>query len=84
MLSPREWVNQIVANSQQEPMTTEAVLKNLERNIGQGEKTLERVQAVLNYIDGELIDRRGGQVMRDLWSTVADYLEKVQEASVAA
>mgnify|MGYP001587396084 CR=1 FL=1 len=84
MLGPSEWVRQIIEKSQNEPMTTEAVLKSLERNIGQGEKTIERVQAVLTYIDGELIDRRGGQVMRDLWTTVADYLEKVQEASVAA
>lgn len=79
MLGPREWVNHIVASSQQEPMETEVVLKSLERNLGQGEKMIPRVQAVLTYIDGELIERRGGQVMRDLWHTVADYLEKVQE-----
>ena len=35
-------------------------------------------------IDGELIDRKGGQIMRDLWTTVADYLEKVQEGLAAA
>jgi len=38
----------------------------------------------LNYIDGELIERRGGQAMRDLWQTVTDYLEKVQEGLAAA
>ena len=84
MLSPREWVNAILAKSQEEPMTTEEVLKSLERNIGQGEKTVERVQAVLTYIDDELIERRDGQAMRDLWQTVADYLEKVQEGLAAA
>jgi len=84
MLGPREWVSQIVEKSQQEAMTTEAVLKSLERNVGQGEKAIERVCSILNYIDGELIDRKGGQIMRDLWATVADYLEKVQEGMAAA
>ncbi len=83
MASSGEWVRQIVAKSQEEAMTTEAVLKSLERYVGQGEKTLGRVQAVLDYIDGELIERRGGQTMRDLWATVADYLEKVQEGIAA-
>jgi len=45
MLSPREWVNATVAKSQEEPMTTEDVLKSLERNIGLGEKTVERAWA---------------------------------------
>ena len=27
-----------------------------------GDKALERVQAVLDYIDGELVERRGGRV----------------------
>ncbi|MBX7198503.1 MAG: hypothetical protein K1X51_03930 [Rhodospirillaceae bacterium] len=84
MLSPREWVNAIVTKSLSEPMATEDVLKSLERNIGQSERTIERVQAILNHIDGELVERRGGQVMRDLWHTVADYLEKVQEGQAAA
>ncbi|MHB1207673.1 MAG: hypothetical protein ACYCZX_19070 [Rhodospirillaceae bacterium] len=84
MLGPSEWVRQILEKSQQEPMTTEAVLKSLERNIGQGEKTIDRIQALLVYIDGELVERRGGPVMRDLWSTIADYLEKVQEGMAAA
>lgn len=84
MASAAEWVRQIVANSQAKPMATETVLKSLERHIGQGERALERVQAVLEYIDGELVERRGGLVMRDLWATVADYMEKVQEAQAAA
>ncbi len=58
--------------------------KSLERNVGQGEKAIERVRSILNFIDGELIDRKGGQIMRDLWATVADYLEKVQEGMAAA
>lgn len=84
MLSPREWVNHIISCSQEEPMATEDVLKSLERNIGQGEKTIERVRAVLTHIDGELAECRGGQAMRDLWSTITDYLEKVQEGLAAA
>jgi hypothetical protein len=84
MASPSEWVRQILANSQSQPMTTEAVLKSLEKHIGQGEKALSRIQDVLAYIDGELIERRGGLAMRDLWATVSDYLEKVQEARAAA
>jgi hypothetical protein len=84
MASASEWVRQIVASSQEKAMTSEAVLKSLERHIGQGEKAIERVQAILEYIDGELIERKGGLVMRDLWTTVSDYLEKVQEARAAA
>ncbi len=84
MASAAEWVRQIVASSQDKPMTTEAVLKNLERHVGQGDRARDRVQAVLEYIDGELIERRGGLAMRDLWATVSDYLEKVQEAKAAA
>ncbi len=84
MLTASDWVKNIVSRSQQEAMPTEDVLKSLERNVGQGEKALPRIQAILNYIDGELIDRRGGQIMRDLWSTVADYMEKVQEGLAAA
>ena len=83
MLTASDWVKHIVSRSQQEPMPTEDVLKSLERNVGQGEKALARVQAVLDFIDRELIERRGGQVMRDLWHTVADYLEKVQEGMAA-
>ena len=84
MASASIWVQQIVAKSQEEPMATEAVLKSLEKHVGQGEQMLVRVQGILEYIDGQLIERRGGQVMRDLWATVADYLEKVQEGRAAA
>lgn len=84
MLSPREWVNHILSRSQSDPMSTEDVLKSLERNVGQGPQMLERVQAILYYIDCELVERRGGQIMRDLWSTVADYQEKVLEGQAAA
>lgn len=87
MASAGEWVRQIVARSQEQPMTAEEVLKSLERYVAQGgqsDRTLRRVQEVLEYIDGELVERRGGLVMRDLWNTVADYQEKVQEAQAAA
>jgi len=84
MVTGNEWVRQILAKSQEEPMTTEAVLKNLERAVGLGEKALPRVQAILAYIDEQMIERKGGQVMRDLWATVSDYLEKVQESLAVA
>ncbi|MGE4064774.1 MAG: hypothetical protein AB7E79_15530 [Rhodospirillaceae bacterium] len=84
MGSAGDWVRQIVARSTEHPMTTEEVLKSLERHAGTGERALIRVQAVLEYIDAELVERRGGHVMRDLWNTVADYQEKVQEAQAAA
>lgn len=84
MGSAGDWVRQVVARSQERPMGTEEVLKSLERYAGAGDRALIRVQAVLEYIDAELVDRRGGPVMRDLWNTVADYQEKVQEAQAAA
>ena len=79
-----EWVRQIVTRSQERPMTTEEVWKSLERHVGQGDRALARLQQVLEYIDSELVERRGGLVMRDLWNTVADYQERVQEAQAAA
>lgn len=84
MATAADWVRQILARSQEQPMGTEEVLKSLERYAGAGDRALMRVQAVLEYIDAELVERRGGMVMRDLWSTVADYQEKVQEAQAAA
>lgn len=84
MGSAGDWVRQIVTRSQERPMTTDEVLKSLERHAGNGDRALARVQAVLEFIDAELVERRGGQVMRDLWNTVADYQEKVQEAQAAA
>ncbi len=79
-----EWVNQTVAKCQAEPMSTEAILKSLERFIGVGEQTLSRVQAILDQLDQEMIERNDGPVMRQLWLTVSDYLEKVLEARAAA
>lgn len=79
-----DWVRQIAARSQEQPMSTEDVWKSLERYVGTGDKSLIRLQAVLEYIDAELVDRRGGIVMRDLWNTVADYQERVQEEAAAA
>lgn len=84
MATAKDWVRQTLEKSQASPMATEDVLRNLERFIGQGDRALEKARAVLEYIDGELVERRGGLVMRDLWHTVADYVEKVQEARAAA
>ena len=84
MASAGDWVRQVVARSREQPMSTEEVLKSLERYAGPGDRALIRVRAVLEYINAELVDRRGGMVMRDLWNTVADYQEKAQEAQAAA
>jgi len=83
-MSPRAWVTQIIERSQREPMATEDVLKSLELNIGQGADMLESVRAILDHIDNELIERRGGQTMRDLWAALSDYQEKVLEGRSAA
>jgi len=84
MATAKEWVRQTLEKSQASPLATEDVLKSLERFIGQGDRALEKARTVLEYIDGELVDRRGGLAMRDLWHAVADYIEKVQEARAAA
>ncbi len=84
MFSAREWVRQTVVKCQGEPMATEAILKSLEKALGQGEKTLERVQSIVKHLDNELIERNDGPVMRKLWAAVTDYLEKVLESRAAA
>lgn len=84
MASAGEWVRQITAASTREPMATEAIWKALDKHAGQGPNTLARIQAVLDYIDEQMIERNDGPVMRGLWAAVADYLEKVQEGLAAA
>lgn len=84
MASASEWVRQTVAKCMEDQMTTEAVLKSLERHIGPGEQALARVQGIVDHIDEEMIARNDGPVMRQLWLTVTDYLEKVLEARAAA
>ena len=84
MASAGEWVRQVVEKSQEAPMNTDEVLKSLERHAGQGQKALTRVQEVSEYIDRELVERRGGLAMRQLWQTIADYQEKVLESLAAA
>lgn len=84
MSSASEWVRQIVASAQTEPLPTEAVWKSLERHIGQSDRALTRIREVLDHIDGELIKRNNGPVMRGLWSAIADYLERMQENLAAA
>ncbi len=84
MASAGEWVRQIVAKSPEKPMTTEEVLKCLERHVGQGEKALQRVQDVSDYIDQQLVERCGGLLMRELGTTVADYQQAVLESRAAA
>lgn len=49
-----------------------------------GTTSLARIQAVLEYIDDQMIERNDGPVMRGLWAAVTDYLEKVQEGLAAA
>ena len=65
-------------------MSTESVLKSLEKHIGQGERALPKIQEILEYIDRQLVERRGGIVMRQLWQTISDYQEKVLEGLAAA
>jgi len=97
MTRAQDWIRQTAAQCLAEPMTTEAILKSLERHVGdrsvgQGDgpgglvsdRVLARVQGVLAELDQEMIDRNDGPVMRQLWVTVADYLEKVLEARAAA
>ncbi len=84
MASTSAWVQQIVAKCQEGPMGTEKVLFSLEKHVGQGEKSLGKIQEVLEYIDRELVERRGGLIMRQLWQTVADYQDKVLEGRAAA
>ena len=82
--SAGEWVRQMAAASSREPVATEAIWKALDKYAGQGPNALSRIQAVLEYIDDQLIERNDGPVMRGLWAAVADYLEKVQEGLAAA
>ena len=84
MASAREWVRQTVAKCMEDQMTTEAVLKSLERHVGQGEQMLVRVQGIVEHIESEMIARNDGPVMPQLWLTVTDYLERVLEARAAA
>ncbi len=97
MTRAQEWIQQTIAKCLAEPMSTEAILKSLERHVGdksvgqgdgpgdiRSDRALARVQAVLDAIDQEMIERNDGPVMRQLWLTVADYLEKVLEARAAA
>ena len=60
------------------------IQKSLERNVGQGPDMLEAVTAITDYVDNELVERRCGQIMRDLYVTLCDYKEKVQEGRAAA
>lgn len=84
MASASDWVRQIVASAQAEPLPTKSVWKSLERHVGQGDRAVARTREILDYIDRELIERNNGPVMRGLWSAVADYLERMQENIAAA
>jgi hypothetical protein len=84
MFWPSEWVRQTVDKCQDEPMPTETILKSLEKVIGHGDQMLVRLQAVVEHLDSELINRNDGPVIRQLWATVTDYHEKVLEARAAA
>ena len=84
MARASEWVGQIVAKCQDEPMTDEAIFKSLEKVIGVGDQVLPRVQAILDYLDEQMVERNDGPVMRQLWLLVSDYQEKVLEARAAA
>ena len=84
MVRASEWVRQTVAKCQAEPASTEFILKSLEKVIGQGDQSLSRIQAILDEIDRELVERNDGPMMRQLWATIADYQEKLLEGRAAA
>ena len=84
MHTAAEWVRHVVGASRAEPMTTEAVLKSLEKAVGQGDKSLTRVVAIIDQLDRQLSERPEDQTLRDLHLTVLDYLERVQEGLAAA
>jgi ferritin-like metal-binding protein YciE len=84
MANAADWVRQVVGAAQDQPMKTEPLLKSLEKHIGQGERAMDRLRDVLDYLDQQLIERNNGPAMRGLWAAVTDYLEKVQEARAAA
>ena len=77
-------MRQTAAKCQDEPMPTETLLKSLEKVLGQGDQLLTRLQALIEHLDGEMINRNDGPVMRQLWAVVTDYHEKVLEARAAA
>lgn len=84
MVSAREWVRQMVVKCEDEPLPMDTILKLLERQVGQGEKMMLNVQAILDVLDHALIERNDGPVMRQLWLMVMDYYERVLEARAAA
>ena len=84
MANAHEWVRQVVAASEREPLATEAIWKSLDKFAGHGPNALMRVRDVLEHIDNQLIERNDGPVMRALWVRVADYMERVQEGLAAA
>lgn len=84
MATSGEWVRQTIAQIGSGPLPTETVWKSLEKHIGQGPHAMQRAQDVLDYVDRELVERKGGPAMRGLWAAVADYLEKMQEEHAAA
>lgn len=84
MANANEWVRQIVAASEDEPLATDAIWKSLDKFAGAGPNALSRVRDVLDCIDGHLIERNDGPVMRGLWVRVADYMERMQEGLAAA
>ena len=83
MANPSRWTLDMISLSPMKPLAPDVIWANIEKYAGYGPLGVGRCRDLLDYIDGQLIERRGGLAMRALWQTVADYLDRVQE-SIAA
>lgn len=84
MATAAQWVRNTLSQAGTQPLVTETVWKSLDRHVGQGAGSLDKIRAVLDYIDNQLIERTGGRATSALWTLVADYLDRTQEEQAAA
>ena len=84
MPDPGRLVRRIVAESLVRPLPHEAVHARIEKYAGRGPLGIGRSRGMLEYIERELADRKGGVPMRSLWNAVADYLATTQAQLAAA
>ncbi|MHB1206404.1 MAG: hypothetical protein ACYCZX_12610 [Rhodospirillaceae bacterium] len=83
MANARRWTLDMIALSPMRPLAPEIIWESLEKYAGRGPLGVGRCRDLLDHIDGQLIERRGGPAMRALWQTVADYLDRVQQSLAA-
>lgn len=80
-----EWVSEIVAAGEHEPLATDAIWKSLDSYAGRGAAASGRVRDVLDYISVLLANHSESPLeapLAGLWVRVADYL-KVHERRAA-